>query len=87
METTDQIGGHRLPAGADTERPQARLLGGRRLGGVPGQRSLVTGQPPRATEPCLGLSVPTGLSHPLLKFSGGSVDDYATIPDDSSSPS
>ena len=28
-----------------------------------------------------------GLSHPLLKFSGGSVDDYATIPDDSSSPS
>ena len=29
----------------------------------------------------------TGLSHPLLKFSGGSVDDYATIPDDSSSPS
>ena len=29
----------------------------------------------------------TGLSHPLLKFSGGSVYDYATIPDDSSSPS
>ncbi len=28
-----------------------------------------------------------GLSHPLLKFSGGSVDDYATIPDDASSPS
>ena len=28
-----------------------------------------------------------GLSHPLLKFSGGSVDDYATIPDDSWSPS
>ena len=28
-----------------------------------------------------------GLSHPLLKFSGGSGDDYATIPDDSSSPS
>ena len=28
-----------------------------------------------------------GLSHPLLKFSDGSVDDYATIPDDSSSPS
>ena len=26
-----------------------------------------------------------GLSHPLLKFSGGSGDDYATIPDDSSS--
>ena len=86
METTDQIGGHRLPAGADTERPQARLLGGRRLGGgYPA--SVRTGQPQRATEPCLGLSVPTGLPHPLLKFSGGSVDDYATIPDDSSSPS
>ncbi len=28
-----------------------------------------------------------GLSHPLLKFSGGSGDDYATIPDDASSPS
>ena len=28
-----------------------------------------------------------GLSHPRLKFSGGSGDDYATIPDDSSSPS
>ena len=28
-----------------------------------------------------------GLSHPLLKFSDGSVDDDATIPDDSSSPS
>ena len=28
-----------------------------------------------------------GLSHPLLKFSDGSVDDYATIPDDSLSPS
>ena len=33
------------------------------------------------------LSAGVGLSHPLLKFSDGSVDDYATIPDDSSSPS
>ncbi len=32
-------------------------------------------------------AVVMGLSHPLLKFSGGSGDDYATIPDDSSSPS
>ena len=34
-----------------------------------------------------GISPAAGLSHPLLKFSGGSGDDYATIPDDSSSPS
>ena len=34
-----------------------------------------------------GIAWRTGLSHPLLKFSGGSVYDYAIIPDDSSSPS
>ena len=28
-----------------------------------------------------------GVPHPLLKFSGGSVDDYATISDESPRPS
>ena len=37
--------------------------------------------------PNMYAEVGAGLSHPLLKFSGGSGDDYATIPDDSSSPS
>ena len=32
------------------------------------------------------LPVERVMSLPLLKFSGGSGDDYATIPDDSSSP-
>ena len=58
------------------QNPHVRICGG------PGSATTLV----YPTFPDVALHV-GGLSHPLLKFSGGSGDDYATIPDDSSSPS